>query len=59
MTFSDKGSYRTEHVVAFIKRWCEEWALERAAGDDWRLLYVEALLPHMSSEVLDAALTRG
>ena len=57
--FAPKGSYRTEHVVEFLRRALPTWTPERAASKDWRLLYLDAYKPHFAQEVVEEAWAHG
>ena len=54
-----RGSYREEHVIVFLSRWLPEWSEERAAVNDWRMMYLDAYAAHLTVEVKDLAFERG
>ena len=59
LTFAPKGSYRCEHVVAFLRRWLQPWTPEREASADYRLLYLDAFAAHLQDEVVECAWQLG
>ncbi len=59
LAFGPKGSYRAEHVVDFLRRWLEPWSDERAAANDWRMLYLDAFRAHLGVEIQDLSWSRG
>lgn len=59
MSYSPSGSYRLEHVLAFLQRWLRPWTSERAAAGDWWLLYLDAYAAHLDPSVAEFAWSRG
>ena len=55
MTTSDKGSYRAEHVVEFLRRRLPE----RTPETRWRILMCDVYGPHDDAAVFDLAWSRG
>ena len=58
-TTSPSGSYRTEHVLAFLRQHLLEWSPERSARRDYRVLSLDAYRPHFSAEITTLAFERG
>ena len=56
---SDSGSYRTEHVVEYLKRHLVPWSAERAAIFDYRILGLDAYSPHKNDQIPVLAWERG
>ena len=54
-----KGSYREEHLLAYLNRWLEPWTPERQAAKDYRVLMMDVARSHIGEEVLDFAFARG
>jgi len=54
-----KGSYRTDHIITFLARWLLPWSAERAAAQDWRLLYMDAYRAHMDDTIAELCYERG
>ena len=52
---SPRGSYREEHVLAYLERHLEPWS----AGRRWRILLCDAFAAHMGSNVRRLAWQRG
>ena len=57
--YAPKGSYRVEHVVEFLQRALPAWTEERAAAQDWRILYLDAYAAHFAQDVVATAFARG
>ena len=57
--FAEKGSYRVEHVLAFLQRHLKPWTPERAAAHDWRILQLDAFRPHVDPAVFDMCRDHG
>ena len=55
VTTSDKGSYRAEHVVEFLRRHLPE----RTPETRWRILMCDVYGPHDDAAVFDLAWPRG
>ena len=58
-TTSPSGSYRTEHVLDFLRLHLLEWTPERAARRDYRLLSLDAYRPHLDARITALAFERG
>ena len=58
-TVGPKGSYREEHVVAYLERWLQPWSEERQAAGDWRLLYMDAYKAHLTDRIQELCWPRG
>ena len=54
-----KGSYRTEHILSFLRRVLPEWTRERQEVGDYRILMLDVAGSHCAEEVLDLAFERG
>ena len=59
LTTSPSGSYRTEHVVDFLKKHLLEWTEDRQKAMDWRILTLDAYTAHTSQEIGNVAWSRG
>ena len=59
IAYGPRGSYRLEHVLAFLRRHLEEWTEQRSTDGDWRIMYLDAFKPHLAQEVQDFAWQRG
>ena len=57
--WSEKGSYRQEHILRLLKNRLEPWTPERAASQDYRVLFMDVARSHVGDEVSDFAWTRG
>ena len=42
--WSEKGSYRQEHILRLLKNRLEPWTPERAASQDYRILFMLSLI---------------
>ena len=58
-TVGPKGSYREEHVVAYLERWLQPWSEERQAAGDWRLMYMDAYKVHLTDRIQELCWSRG
>lgn len=59
ITWAVKGSYRLEHILAYLRRWLPEWTPERAAARDYRILMLDVAKSHCDPAVTDLAWARG
>ena len=59
LAHAPNGSYREDNIIAFLKRWLDKWTPERAASNDYRILYVDAARSHMGDAVKKLAWDRG
>ena len=50
-----KGSYREEHILAFLEATLEEWK----PGREWRILLLDAYAPQQTDNVFRLAWSRG
>ena len=57
--WAEKGSYREEHLLAYLARWLEPWTPERQAAKDYRVLMMDVARSHIGEEVLDFSFARG
>ena len=57
--WAEKGSYREEHILQFLRRWLDPWTEERAARKDYRILMLDVAKSHVSDEVVKFSWTRG
>ena len=55
VTTSPKGSYREEHVLAYLERHLEPWSADRR----WRILLTDAYAAHMGDNIRRLAWHRG
>ena len=58
-TTSPSGSYRTEHVLDFLRQHLLTWTPERVARHDYRVLSLDAYRPHLSPDITKLAFERG
>lgn len=42
-----------------MSRWLRPWTPERAAANDWQLMYLDAYAAHMDKSIVDLAYERG
>jgi len=54
-----KGSYREEHILAYLDKWLRPWTPERKAALDYRILYLDVARSHVGDAVVDFAFSRG
>ena len=54
-----KGSYREEHVLAFLSRWLPLWTVERAEAKDYLFIYLDAYSAHLTPAVRELCWERG
>ena len=59
VVWSDKGSYREEHILRYLSRWLDPWTDERAASLDYRLLMMDMAGSHVQQSVVDLAWSKG
>ena len=57
--WAEKGSYREEHLLAYMNRWLEPWTPERLRAQDYRILMMDVARSHVGENVLDLAFSRG
>ena len=57
--YAEKGSYRTEQLVAYLKRWLPSWTQDRAERRDFRILFLDVAKSHVGDEILDICRERG
>ena len=57
--WAQKGSYRNEHILAWMARYLEPWTESRAAALDWRILLLDVAPSHIGPEVVAAAHASG
>ena len=55
LVYSEKASYRVQHVLDFLVSHLEEWK----DGRDWRILYLDAFRAHLDQRVFDTVWDRG
>ena len=59
LQYAVKGSYRGEHILAYLRRWLDEWTPARQAANDWRILMLDVAKSHVDEAVMDLAASRG
>ncbi len=59
VVWSEKGSYRQEHILRYLAKWLDPWTDERAAAADYRLLMMDMAGSHVQESVVDVAWSRG
>ena len=57
--WAEKGSYRQEHLIAYMSRWLDPWSEDRQARRDYRILMIDVARSHLGEEVLQFAWSRG
>ena len=57
--WAEKGSYREEHILAYLKRWLEPMTPERLRAQDYRILMMDVARSHVGPDVVDFAFSRG
>ena len=57
--WSEKGSYRNEHILAYLAKWLAPWTEARARTNDWRILMLDVAKSHLGDEVVALAHSRG
>lgn len=55
---SDSGSYREEHVIAFLELHLPVATEQRRAEQDWRLFYLDIYAGHLSRRIWDLCWSR-
>lgn len=59
MDWSLSGSHDEEPFLAYLECWLEEWTAERAASNDYRLLYMDVAKGHIAEDVERLCWGRG
>ena len=59
LAWAEKGSYRQEHILAYLRRWLDPWSEQRALRRDWRILFLDVAKSHCGPEVLALCHERG
>ena len=59
ITWAVKGSYRLEHILAYLRRWLPEWTPARTAARDYRILMLDVAKSHCDPAVTNLAWSRG
>lgn len=59
VAWAEKGSYRQEHILAFLRRTLPEWTEARHASSDYGLLYMDVARSHVADEVVEFCWSRG
>ncbi len=59
VVWSEKGSYRQEHILRYLAKWLDPWTDERSAAADYRLLMMDMAGSHVQQSVVDFAWSRG
>ena len=57
--WAEKGSYRQEHVLAFLRQWLDPFTPERRAAGDWRILMMDCATSHLDAAVVNFCVERG
>ena len=57
--WAEKGSYRHEHLLAFLRRWLDPFTPERREAGDWRILMMDCATSHLEASVADICMERG
>ena len=59
LSWAVKGSYRKEHVMAFLRKWLHPWDELRAHRRDWRILLLDVAKSHVGTDIVELAHSRG
>ena len=59
MRWAEKGSYREEHLLAYLRRWLLPWSQERAKAKDWKILMMDVAKSHIGKPVIDLCHEHG
>ena len=59
LTWGPKGSYRHDDILAYIRKWCEEWTEARAAANDYRIMMLDVARSHIGKDIVDELWSRG
>jgi len=59
LQWAEKGSYRTENILTFLRRWLDPWTPQRASSNDYRILMLDVARSHLHDDVIDFAFSRG
>ena len=51
LAFSVKGSYRSQHMVDYLRLRLEPWTAERAQRGDWKILMLDSYRAHWSVDI--------
>lgn len=57
--WAEKGSYRQEHLLAFLRRWLDPFTPERQEAGDWRIIMMDCATSHLDAAVADLCFERG
>ena len=56
---AEKGSYRNENILQYLRRWLDPWTELRAQRKDWRILLLDVAKSHLGPEVIALCHSRG
>ena len=59
LDWSLSGSYNEPRFFAYLDQWLQPWSEERAAADDYRLLYLDVAASHLGAAVEEFCWQRG
>lgn len=59
ITWAEKGSYRAENIVAFLRMRLEEFTPARQEAQAWRILLLDVARSHMHEDAAALAFERG
>ncbi len=59
LQYAEKGSYREANILAYLREHLAKWTEERAAQNDFRILYLDVARSHLVAAVSDFAWNRG
>ena len=59
LQWAEKGSYRLEHVLKYLTRWCDPMTPARVAAKDYRILLLDVAKSRIGPEVSDLCWERG
>ena len=57
--YAEKGSYRQDNLLRYLRRVLEPWTAQRAATGDWRLLFMDVAKSHVADDVAKLANEHG
>ena len=59
LQWAEKGSYRLEHLLKYLKRWLDAMTPARVAAKDYRILLLDVAKSHIGPEISDLCWERG
>ena len=59
LAFQEKGSYRSDDMVAYLSKHLEQWTPKRAQNGDWKILLLDSYKAHFSEDIERCCWERG